>query len=169
MYAQLPLYDFNNDSQASARIILGGRNIFIGIRQMLGDFLAVLTASLFALPFILIIKYLRFRLKKRFPVHLQIDSSNYVYIRETFDDITSVMNQFKLVQNISTTQLPLIMKIIVNQVNQLVATVETCQKHMEQALSQLDDIPTKSKPKVFELVKESELWANRPHVYQYRV
>lgn len=169
MYASIPLQDFTQDTQNSARVILGLRSVFVGIKQLLGSFIAYLTAYLVAIPFILLIRYLRYRIEKAVPKNIKIDSSNYANIREGLEKSTAIVEQLRPLVNLNNSHLPFIVRFLLNQIKKVVETMDKINHKIFMALSQLNDIPCQTQPSLFECVTESELWTNRPKVYQYRV
>lgn len=169
MYAPISLNDFAQDSQHSARVVIGLKNMFVGIKHFLGNFAAYTIAYIALVPVIILFKYLRYRIQKTIPKTIKIDEKNYSGIRDTFDKSTAIVKVLQPLYNINMRNIPWVIRIILRQIQKLVQTLEVANDRMLFALTKLDNVPSNDSPKYFEQIKEQELWNQRPKNYQYRV
>lgn len=169
MYIPVPLNDFTSVVRNSAQVISGSLSVFTGIKRLLGEFTAYLLVYILAIPFVLFIRYLRILVKNNFPSHLKVDSSNYSYVRISYDKSNTVLKQLQPIKNINTSCLPFAGRLVLNQIQKLVGVMEERNTSIAASLSHLDNIAGEIKPHTFTQIKESDLWVDRPKVYQYRV
>lgn len=168
MDAALSLDKLSNDSKISAQLIFSARNFFIGIKQISGSFIAYLLAIIVSVPFILLLKYLRYRLNKKFNSNLQIDQSTYLNIRNNYDLSSKIISKFKPLLKISTSNLNIVIKLIFPSIKKLIIVIDKNNQLMENALLKLDQLDN-NKPLLFNHIKEADLWSNRIKTYEYRM
>jgi hypothetical protein len=169
MYAQITLDGFAKDSQNSARVILGARSVFIGVKQLLGKLFAHTLAFCIAVPFALVVIYLKRRISKRFPSNIDIDSTNYTNIRKSYDISSELLRDLRPIKDFDVSSFPLALRLMLRQIKSLVSKIEINNHKLAKALAKLDKMPSQKSLQLFQQIKEADLWANRPKVYQYRL
>jgi len=168
MYAPISLDDFTQDSNMSARIMLGAQKRFLKKQQASDKIIIAPSFYLAVIPIVLLLIYFRRRLNRNFPKTLQIDSANYHQVRSAFDQLNFTVHQLQQIKNINLQQLPWIIRIILNQMRKLVGTLETSKDRIHNALTLLDEDFGHFSPPIFSQIKEADLWADRPVAYPYR-
>jgi len=168
MYAPISLDDFTQDSNMSARIMLGAQKRFLKKQQASDKIIIAPSFYLAVIPIVLLLIYFRRRLNRNFPKTLQIDSANYHQVRSAFDQLNFTVHQLQQIKNINPQQLPWIIRIILNQMRKLVGTLETSKDRIHNALTLLDEDFGHVSPPIFSQIKEADLWADRPVAYPYR-
>lgn len=138
MYAPISLNDFSHDSQNSARLILGFRDTYVGIKELLGKFTASCMAYLFAIPIILITRYLRYRIEHSVPKYLEFDikdENDYARFRKGLDESISMVAQLKPILSIDASDAPFIVSILVKQIQKVIVAMDNVIDRIAQALS----------------------------------
>lgn len=167
MYASIQLDDFTTTSRHSVDLVLKASALFKSVKDWFGKVGIYVFIHIAVFPFVFVLAYLRYRLRKKFPADIKITADNYVNIRKSYDNLVAVT---ALLQPIATAQIldaPWVLRFILAQIRKVFSTMQASTDRIGAALKELDTLPNNVQPRLFQLRTEAELWADRPSAYNY--
>ncbi len=167
MYASIQLDDFTTTSRHSVDLVLKASALLKSVKEWFGKIGIYVFIHIAVFPSVLILAYLRYRLCKKFPSDIKITADNYTNTRKSYDSLVSVT---ALLQPIAMTEIldaPWVLRFILAQIQKVFATMQGSTDRIGAALKELDTLPNDTKPRLFQLRTEAELWADRPSAYNY--
>ncbi len=169
MYASIQLDDFMTTSRHSVDLVLKSCALFGKIKEWFGKVGIYLFIHIAVFPFVAVLAYFRYGLRKKFPVNIKITADNYANTRKSYDSLVAVI---ALLQPIAAAQIidaPWVLRFALAQIQKVFATIQASADRISTALKELDTLPNNTKPHFFQLRTEAELWADRPSAYDYLV
>ena len=169
MYASIQLDDFMTTSRHSVDLVLRASALFGKVKEWFGKVGTYVFIHIAVFPFVTVLAYLRYRLRKKFPLSIKITANNYANTRKSYDSLVAVT---ALLQPIAAAQIidaPWVLRFALAQIQKVFATMQASADRISSALKELDSLPNNTKPRLFELRTEAELWADRAAAYDYLV
>jgi hypothetical protein len=121
------------------------------------------------LPFVAVLAYFRYQLRKKFPVDIKINANNYTNTRKSYDKLVTITALLQPIANAQILNAPWVLRFALAQIKKVFTTMQACIERISMALKELDTIPNNLQPRFFQLKTEAELWADRPSCYDYLV
>ena len=169
MYTSIQLDDFMTTSRHSVDLVLRASMLLGKVKEWFGKVGIFLFMHIMFLPFVALLTYFRYRLRKKFPVNIKISSSNYVNTRKNYDNLMAATVLLQPIANAQIIHAPWVLRLALAQIQKVHSTIETSTARIGVALKELDTLPNNNQPRFFQLRTESELWADRPSAYDYMV
>ena len=169
MYASIQLDDFTTTSRHSVDLVLKASALFKSVKDWFGKVGIYVFIHIAVFPFVVVLAYLRYRLRKKFPADIKITADNYANTRKSYDNLVAVT---ALLQGIATAQVsdaPWVLRFILAQIRKVFNTMQASTDRIGAALKELDALPNNVQPRLFQLRTEVELWGDRPSAYDYLV
>lgn len=169
MYASLQLDDFMTTSRHSVDVVLKASMLFGKVKEWFGKVGIFFFVHVMVFPFVAILAYFRYQLRKKIPINIDITSSNYAATRKMHDKLLTGIALLQPIGNAQIIHAPWVLRFALSQIKKVVATMQSCVERIGSALKELDTMPNNVVPRFFQLRAEAELWADRPSCYDYLV
>jgi hypothetical protein len=167
MYAAIQLDDFMTTSRHSVDLVLKSSMLLGKVKEWFGKVGSFLFLHITVFPFVAVLAYFRYRLRKKFPVDIKITSNNYIATRKSYDNLIAVTALLQPIANTQIADSPWVLRFALAQIKKVFATMQACIERISSALKELDTIPNNTTPRFFQLRTEAQLWADRPSCYDY--
>ncbi len=169
MYATVQLNDFTTTSRHSVDVVLKASALFGKVKEWSGKAGVFIVMHIMVVPFVIILAYFRYQLRKSFPVDIKITSNSYADTRKSFDKLMTISALLQPIADAKTIDAPWVLRFALAHIHKVFATIQACIVRINSTLQELDTIPNETKPRFFQLRTEAELWADRPSCYEYLV
>jgi hypothetical protein len=169
MYAVLQLDDFMTTSRHSVDVVLKASMLFGKVKEWFGKVGVFLFMHIMVFPFVAVLAYLRYQLRKKFPVDIKITPNNYASTRKSYDKLLAATALLQPIADARILDAPWVLRFALAQIKKVFSTIQACSERISLSLKELDKLPNNSTPRFFQLRTEADLWADRPSNYDYLV
>jgi hypothetical protein len=169
MYAAIQLDDFTTTSRHSVDVVLKASMLFGKVKKWFGNTITFFLLHILVLPFVAVLAYFRYQLRKQFPADIKINANNYANTRKSYDKLVTITALLQPIADAQILNAPWVLRFALAQIKKVFTTMQACIDRISIALKELDTIPNNLQPRFFQLKTEAELWADRPSCYDYLV
>ncbi len=159
---------FAQRSEDVRLLLTGFKDIYQSSKSLFSSWLTSVFLYLGALPFLLLMVWLRFRLKKIYPAKVFLNTKNYKELRSIYDNFTMWDEFTQRAKRVLTEErTSYILKFYINECIKTLALIFKYREALQEAFLTLDSATPNDR--ILKKRTETELWENRNLAYEFKI